>query len=176
MPELTEQKLDLGNAAVRRFIDVAKQYCTLLEAKEPLSQRELVRQVHLLLLSLYSSAVDLPDVEPEPDAPEHDIDDQDRQTFYRDVIKKLGGELPYQKVFEPFNPEDWEVVVGTLADDLSGIYFDIKRGLLNLEVRSGVSLATVWRWRFNFEVHWGRHAASAIHAIHSFLYRVDAQE
>jgi len=167
--------IDSGNGAVRRFIDAAREYTDVLEADESISHRELIRQVLPLPLSLYSAALELPDVEPEPDAPtEYEIDSKDQ--FYRGVIKKLGGELAYQKVFEPFDPDDWKVVVGTLADDLSDVYLAVKPGLLSLDDLSNASLATVWRWRFNFEIHWGRHAASAIHAIHSFLFGLGAQE
>ena len=174
---MTEQKNDPGNSSVRRFLNAARQYCALLESEDPRPQPELIRQVLPLLLSLYSAALELPDVEPEPDAKtEHEMDSEDRKKFYKNVVKKVGGELPYQEVFEPFDPDDWEVVSGSLADDLSDIYFDIKRGLLTLGDLPEVSLATVWRWRFNFEIHWGRHAASAIHAIHSFLFRLGAQE
>ncbi|WP_367281435.1 DUF5063 domain-containing protein [Planococcus shixiaomingii] len=69
----------------------------------------------------------------------------------------------YAMIFDPY--QDKEPVIGLLSDDVSDIYLDIMRGLLLY--KQGDYTEAVWQWKFNFNIHWGKHATSAIHALHS---------
>ncbi len=88
-----------------------------------------------------------------------------QQLIRRSIILSLGGELRYQKVFDPF--QDQEPVTTTVSDDLEDIYCDVKEGLLAMGGSGRVSASTVWEWKFGLESHWGRHAVSVINALHS---------
>ena len=64
--------------------------------------------------------------------------------------------------------DDPELLTGSLADDLTGVYLDLKSGLDQL--RSGVpNRDVIWEWRFTFWSHWGEHAVNALRIIHARL-------
>jgi hypothetical protein len=78
--------------------------------------------------------------------------------------------LPLQYYWEIFAPSDLkgdkEPVCGDLFDDFLDIYADLTDGLW-LYDRQHFEMA-VFTWRLMFGVHWGRHAVSAMHALHSY--------
>jgi Domain of unknown function (DUF5063) len=56
-------------------------------------------------------------------------------------------------------------VQGTLAGDISEIYFDLMHDLHSEE--KGISRADfLWELRFSFRSHWGKHLLGALVAIH----------
>lgn len=67
---------------------------------------------------------------------------------------------PYELTFEPAG-------IGDLADDLADVWRDLKGGLALYQ--AGHLNAAVWKWRFDFWGHWGKHATSAIYALHCWL-------
>jgi hypothetical protein len=181
----------LADPAVALFIEAAQSFCELLERKSQSSKPEFFREALTATVALYSAGLQLPDVEPEagfnppgewfekhkglpireqikrnPKVQEHS---RLKQMIRENIILSLGGELPYQNVFEPF--QDHESVTTTLSDDLEDIYCDLKRGLLEMEHSAGVSANIVWDWKFSLESHWGRHAVSAIGALHCLVFR-----
>jgi hypothetical protein len=84
------------------------------------------------------------------------------------IIVSLGTELAYQRVFAPI--VEREPVTATLSDDLSDIYCDVTKGLLTVaEHPDVVPASVVWQWKFDLQIHWGKHATSAIYAMHCFL-------
>lgn len=57
--------------------------------------------------------------------------------------------------------------VGDLADDITDIYRDLSEGLSLYS--TGHLAEAEWAFVFSFRSHWGRHAADAIQALHSWL-------
>jgi hypothetical protein len=176
--------------AVALFVEAAQSFCELLEAKSHFSKQQFVRDVLTGTVALYSAGLQLPEVEPDagfkplgewfekhkglpvgeqikqnPGVQEHS---RLKQMIRENIILSLGGELPYQKIFEPFR--DHESVTTTISDDLEDVYCDVKEGLLAMEGSEGVSASIVWEWKFGLESHWGRHAVSAISALHSLVF------
>jgi hypothetical protein len=80
----------------------------------------------------------------------------------------LGRFRAYWYVPDPF--EEHQPVLGTLVDDLAGVYWDIKDGLAfyNLMPDSNIEDA-IWYWRFTFMNHWGLHLVDALRAIHRII-------
>jgi len=73
-------------------------------------------------------------------------------------------------VFEPFEPRA-KAISFSVSGDLADIYCDVKEGVLKIGKRSNVlSPSIVWEWKLKLETHWGRHAVSAIAALHSLLF------
>lgn len=58
-------------------------------------------------------------------------------------------------------------MVSAISDDLGDIWRDLREGV-DL-YRLGYISAAAWHWRFHFLLHWGRHAVSAISALHAWL-------
>jgi hypothetical protein len=149
------------------FVAAAQSFCDLLEAKPHSSKQQFLKRVLTGVLALYSAGLQLPDVEPDPGSnqnPETQERFRLKQLIRPNIILSLGGELPYRKVFEPF--QDHEPVTATVSDDLEDIYCDVKEGLVAMEGSEGVTASIVWEWKFGLESHWGGHAVSAISALH----------
>jgi hypothetical protein len=162
----------------------------VLEKRTRRSKRGFIEQSLKATLALYSAGLELPDVGPEPgykplgewferhkSMPIRQRMKEDprlrahaaRYKKIRDrIVVSLGTDLAYQQVFDPVGER--EPVTATLADDLSDIYCDVARGLLTVREHSEVVPASVvWQWKFDLQSHWGKHATSAIYAMHCFL-------
>jgi hypothetical protein len=72
----------------------------------------------------------------------------------------------YSDFYSPAKVAEEKPVTGDLADDLADIYRDIKKGLDLYE--TGHVTEALWDWNQSFHSHWGRHATSALHALHAY--------
>ncbi len=91
-----------------------------------------------------------------------------------DNIKPRKGKLPfdhYSEIFDPIPVQAEEPVTGSLRDDLSSIYCDVKKGFILLD--AGYEQDAVKQWIINMQIHWGGHATSAIRALHCYLSQKD---
>lgn len=162
---LYDQNVDY-EAAVDSFIAVAGEYCDWLEAP-PLSMAQEHFAATGLVARLYASAIQLPNVGPDylpliPQVPA-------LTRFQEEAVRLRLRSFPFQhywEVFHTLTTEAEEPCLGDITDDLGDVYRDVKEGMLALEL-SGRHLA-VWHWRSTFSVHWGRHASSALRALHEF--------
>ena len=78
--------------------------------------------------------------------------------------------IPFQYYESPTNPlelDDGPREIGDIADDLADIWSDLKPGLELYDANEQASAAE--EWRFNYEMHWGRHATAALYALHCWL-------
>jgi hypothetical protein len=69
----------------------------------------------------------------------------------------------YREVFDPWAEPTVGEVTGDIIDDLGDIYRDLRRGLVHWQ--DGNLADALWEWRFNFQIHWGEHATSALRAL-----------
>ncbi|NUP94961.1 MAG: DUF5063 domain-containing protein [Planctomycetaceae bacterium] len=128
--------------------------------------------------ALFSAALALPatdalDVseEEEPDVPAEELARVAERT-------KL---LPFSYYLQVLDPHDFflapppdpdkfeEPGVADLLDDIRDIHRDVACGLILFDAGSRVDAH--WHWAFSFRAHWGRHAASAIHALQAYVTR-----
>jgi hypothetical protein len=97
---------------------------------------------------------------------------------HNSLQKKFGKYDRYKEVFDPYDKREKLPTYGSISDDISDLYQDLKDGLQRWEM---ASLKTKRRilsnWRFQFEIHWGEHATSALRAIYFVLFRnVDGKD
>jgi len=88
---------------------------------------------------------------------------------WREVFERAGA-LPfnnYSSVFDPHSVPPETPVVGDLADDIADIYRDLSEGL-SLYAADHIR-ESEWAFVNSFRTHWGRHASSAIRAIHCWF-------
>jgi hypothetical protein len=127
-----------------------------------------------LLSSLLHFIQHVPEAEPELDS---ELEVLTKSESMPDVRRRFAT-LPFQYYSEVWNPiavpAEADPIVGDLADDLADIYLDVKRGLLHLEHDHPFDAA--FHWAFMFRVHWGRHATSALRALHCYLVDPDRPE
>lgn len=139
-------------------------YCKWVESP-PSDQLEEVRKALRLVAALYQFALalrsnivkDYP-IEIVPTSAE------DR----KNVFARFAS-LPFNYYWDflrPFELNEKEATMGDLADDLTDIYFDLKTGASLYQAKQFNAAETYWR--HHFDIHWGKHAASAINALHSY--------
>jgi hypothetical protein len=165
--------------AVDGFRVVAAEFIRLMETHEKYAMPALVHATHSLLARLYLAGLLLP-VKPEsafdedPDEPTTARHSSNRpgphQSRWRPLFRELSTKFgpawnSYQEVFDPYANPPEAPVTGSLADDLSDIYCDLKRG--EDYWASGEFDAAVWEWQFGFESHWSEHTTGALRAIRS---------
>jgi hypothetical protein len=161
------------------FARLAEEYCLTIERREQIADAGFLPAIHSLLPRLYSAALALPDTDilfPDTDDIDGDADyeppdrNPDRAShdewreIYRSLEQLIGSRNYYREVFDPYEPVTEKEVTGSIADDLTDIYRDLRTGLAAW--KRGDSRAALWEWRFPFETHWGEHATSALRAIH----------
>jgi len=148
---------------IKAFADLAGAYCEWAETNDNTTKDEQYRATQFVA-KLYLAGLELPMTEA--------ITDLDAPTLSREEywkIHKRFGTLPFQYYWEVFNPNTEiaeEPVAGDLCEDFTDIYRDLKEGLFYWE--KGQQQDAVFCWKFAFGVHWGRHATSALRALHCF--------
>jgi hypothetical protein len=149
------------------FAEAARAFCDWAEAPPGKPSAEARRALGLLL-RVYSAAIELRD----PPRIDHDLEgDSLSHEEWKSFYARFGA-LPfnyYGSVFDPLVMPPEQSVTGDLADDLADIYGDLREGL-SLE-HAGHLPEAVAAWTFSFQHHWGRHAASAINALHNWVER-----
>jgi hypothetical protein len=148
---------------LENFAATATAFCDWAEAP-PGTPVEEADTALKFLSQLYAQALCLPQLFDDEDAPA--ISDEDRTAIY-----KRFGSLPfnyYAVHAQPADAIDPSPGIGDLADDLADIWRDLKRGLALYS--KGNRSAAACEWRESFRMHWGSHAAGALHALHCWRY------
>jgi hypothetical protein len=148
---------------VEAFAAAAEEYCAWTEGATCGRVRD-ARIARSLVAELFRRALDLPRIHDwDGEAPEISHDE------YQRVYRRFGT-LPfnyYSQCFDPLAVPAEEPGMADLADDLADIWRDVKAGLLLF--RNGNGPGAAWEWRFHFDVHWGRHASGALHALQAWF-------
>ncbi len=152
--------------AVERFAELAKEYVRWAELPHGDAQADVATCLNLLG-RIYAAGTELPEVDGDniqavPEVPKKDVE----RAFHR------FGSLPFQYYFELYQPvteAPEDPVTGDLCEDLAEIYSDLRAGL-EAYLAGSVGGAAFW-WRNSFGFHWGRHATSALRAVHCFETR-----
>ncbi|MES2299485.1 MAG: DUF5063 domain-containing protein [Pseudomonadota bacterium] len=143
--------------SLARFAELARAYCHWAEGM-PASAQEDAKLARLHLARLYAQALELSEGECGDDPREisHEA--------WRCVFERFGA-LPVNYYGTCFSPSiiPAESSIGDLADDLADIWRDLKEGLSLFD--AGHVDAAQFEWRLHFNIHWGRHAASALYVL-----------
>ena len=140
---------------VEAFYTLAKSYCRYLAENE--INYDSIPFLMELLINIYVSALNLPELEPESTLSQ--ISDIDKQTI------NISKQIPtlYWTMFDPY--KDDKPVCGDITDDLSDIAYDLQYGIK--EYDNGKIGNAVFEWRFGLNAHWGNHAIDALKALHT---------
>ena len=150
--------MDIDDVAAR-FADIARAYCHWAEGA-PLSEEAEVATARRCLAHLYAAALDLP----LPECDDVELGEVGGDAW-RDVFERF-ARLPvnyYEVCFDPLLVPPAAPSLGDLADDLADIWRDVRPGLTLFD--AGHTAAAVYEWRLHFNIHWGRHAASALYVL-----------
>lgn len=145
--------------------DLARSYCRLVEAA---SERDdsWIEQVAALLPRLHMAVTALGGV---PDDSEHSLvaDLDARFELYRYLRNLLGERDAYWMEFD--GTHDTQCMSGSLADDLTDIYCELKHGLRLLDARQPEQALD--DWRRSYKAHWGQHLVDAERHLYSLRAR-----
>lgn len=140
------------------FAEVARSFCHWAENDELEPDA-----AHQHLADLHSSILRIVLITPKTsDLPDDHVTHDD----WKLVFTRFQALLPtiYRNIYDPLEEEP-KVDVVQLADDMADIYRDVKEGLVLFD--KGLFDDANWEWRYNFQIHWGRHLTSALTAIHA---------
>ncbi len=157
----------------QRFMELvgtARDFCRLIDRLP--RDSDWLSPLFRLLPRLHADVVALAD----PGGGEivcENADLDERFALFSQLHARLGEQDVYWLEFD--HPEDaqgdGEHRTGSLADDLTDIYFELKRGLQLLDAAGPDAVAHLWEVGFNR--HWGQHLVDA--ERHLYTLRVNQQ-
>lgn len=148
------------------LLAIARRYCELVESLDEGDRAPLIHLNELLprLHAAMAAVVPWPD----DGALDADLDlDQRFELFSR--LHRLLGDLDGYWMEYDVTPDRQEMS-GSLADDLTDIYCELKNGLARLE-RGSDARPTLGRWRTGFCRHWGQHVVDAERHLYELAAR-----
>lgn len=148
------------------LLAIAHRYCELIESLEE-GHREPLAQLNEVLPRLHAA---MTAVGPWPEDAAYDpsVDlDQRFELFSR--LHRLLGDLDGYWMEYDVTPHRQEMS-GSLADDLTDIYCELKLGLTRLQ-REDDAGRTLGRWRRGFCKHWGQHVVDAERHLYALSAR-----
>ena len=148
------------------LLDIARRYCALVESldeghREPLSKlNEILPRLHAAMTALSAQQDDAPD--------EVNVDlDQRFELFSR--LHRLLGDLDAYWMEYDVTPDRQEMS-GSLADDLTDIYWELKTGLQHLQEQADLA-PTLRFWGAGYRLNWGQHLVDAERHLYALRAR-----
>jgi hypothetical protein len=155
MSQEASTALEFGPWQSPGLVDLARRYCVLIEsstANDPAWLMEvaaLLPRLHAAIASLHGSVSTKEGEELTPDL-------DARFELFSHLRGLLGERDGYWLEFD--RADDCHAMTGSLADDLTDIYCELKHGLRVIDRYPERALGS---WLSGFDCHWGRHLADA---------------
>ena len=148
------------------LLAIARRYCDLIESLDEGHRSPLV-QLNALLPRLHAA---MTAVDPSQDDPSlvPDADLEQRFELFSRLHRLLGDLDGYWMEYDV--TPDRQEMSGSLADDLTDIYCELKTGLARLEGNSDTG-RTLGSWRTGFCKHWGQHVVDAERHLYALAAR-----
>ncbi len=164
-----------GNSQFEEVVAMARQFCRVLEQWPSMEGNDGLTLLYQVLPRLHAAVAGMRPgsarrggLQASPDFTELD----DRFEFFARLRHRLGGHDSYWLEFDDcagLEARFGEGMSGSLADDLTDIYFELKRGLGLLASAEPDEVAELWQ--SGFTAHWGQHLVDA----ERHLYRLRAK-
>lgn len=151
------------DSIITAFAELAIDYCKWAEGQAGPPEQEHFRATNYIA-RLYLAGLELPITEPLENVDAREVTNE----VYKKIHKRFGA-LPFQyywEIFHPLTEKPEDPVTGDICDDLADIYRDLKNGLTFWE--NGEHQNAAFQWKTSFGFHWGRHATSALRALHCY--------
>ncbi|MBN2347404.1 MAG: DUF5063 domain-containing protein [Bacteroidales bacterium] len=157
---------------VIEFVAVANEYCAFIDNVEKLKLKQFVDKIHKILPLLYLKATLLPTIETQFDeANEKFVSEYEYNQIQNKLLNKLGQYDTYQKELDPTALETDEPLGGSLSEDLSDIYQDMKDFLMLYRISTNeIMNDAIWECKYNFEEYWGQSLVNALRVFHVLRY------
>lgn len=148
------------------LVDIARRYCELVDSldegnRRPLAQlNEILPRLHAAMTALAAPGSDAAD--------DIKVDLDQRFELFSRLYRLLGDLDGYWMEYDV--TPDRQEMSGSLADDLTDIYCELKMGLRRLE-REPDLRRTLHGWRNGFCKHWGQHVVDAERHLYALSAR-----
>ena len=149
-----------------QFESAANGYCRLIENIDPMDCRACLETMATLLPQLEQAAHRLPVVPAEAvhtGSPEFEA----RFKLFSRIRSALGKLDSYRLEYD--HPDEEQDLSGSLADDFTDIYFDLRYGLALLETHPGEPKIAAASWKTSYNLHWREHLDGAIRQLDKLL-------
>lgn len=156
--------------SIERLTDVAREYCEFIESIDRADSdgaRAFVSRLCQLLPRLHAAIAVLGDAENAGGFGD-EIDLDSRFELYSRLHRILGESDAYWMEFDV--ARDWQEKSGSLADDLTDIYWELKAGLAHLAQQEDL-LPTLRSWGAGYRLNWGQHLVDAERHLYSLRAR-----
>ena len=152
---------------LKEMTDLAESYCGLVEAARDSDLRWL-QKVAALLPRLHAAVSGLGGTDRDA---EHSlvVDLDARFELYTHLRDLLGERDAYWMEFDA--AYDKQCMSGSLADDLTDIYCELKPGLRVLEADASGNNGALEVWRRGYKAHWGQHLLDAERHLYALVAR-----
>lgn len=156
----------------KEHINAARVFCLYIESDAVDDSISFLHQVQRQLLVLYTTGLDLPDVN---STSRSDLDIDLSKEKMDKILKVISSKVPFSYYWTVLNPVDnvdmAETGTGDLIDDLADIYYDLKRSLLLFDCDDAAAKENaVYKLKFYYDNHWGEHCIDALQVIHQYLF------
>lgn len=142
---------------VRELANAAEQYCALVEGLNR-PEGDWLEQLSCLLPRIHAAVIGLGRSTGGSMEPDTAGDFERRFELYTHLRRLLGDRDRYNLEFDPGDRSDMS---GSLADDITDIYFELRRGLDVLDRHPDDLRQAAVVWRNGFRWHWGQHVVDA---------------
>ncbi len=147
------------------MVGAAESYCQLIEHTER-GQGEWLESLFGLMPRLHMAVSALTAYD-NGDLPLPSVDLDQRFELYSRLCKALGARDSYWLEFDA-SPDEMHMS-GSLADDLTDIYFDLQHGLQLLDEAWPQQAAQLWQT--SYRMHWGQHLVDAERHLYALKVR-----
>lgn len=151
----------------KHFLKEVRAFCHYIEANEE-NGNPFLETIATYFLQLYSHMlkVDLIEIL-------YDYDSNHLDNDYDRIAKSIGSRIPIDYYWEVYNPLDFDdhtESCGSLIDDITDIYLDLKRALIDFDTgQVEATESAVFNFKWGFSNHWGQHLVSGLKIIHWHL-------
>lgn len=145
---------------------LARQYCELIESLQE-GQRQALSELNAVLPRLHAAMTRVV-AAGEDHAGDIVVDLDQRFELFSHLRQLLGDLDPYWMEYDV--TPDRQEMSGSLADDLTDIYCELKTGLQRLEGQQDAR-PTLGHWRSGFCKHWGQHVVDAERHLYALSSR-----
>lgn len=154
---------------VESFVVTAREFCAVVEGLDgEWEPTALAQAIVPVLAGLVAAGCALPRVEATSTSVPEFVDRDRWFQRYELLGTVLGRSDIYWSNLDVVDAAGAQVSAGSLADDLTDIWRDLRHGLDALDTGSDWR-DVVFEWRLSYITHWGRHAVEALRPLHAAL-------
>lgn len=161
--------MDANDPGLARIAETARKYCTLIETMDVTDCRACLETMARLMPQLAEAAERLPAVPSESvhtGSPEFEA----RFAMFSRIKSALGKLDSYRLEYD--GPDDEQDLSGSLADDFTDIYFDLRYGLDLLDADPENPEVAAASWKTSYELHWSEHLVGARRQLAELLSKL----